>query len=98
MEPPPEPACWGTAHAPRKKSTGRPNPTGPVSCDHSFSSVRLPPEPSALHRQHASGAVRGRKQKARSKREMIDERSELGLLCRQMRRPVEPEGEKHDIR
>src|SRR5436309_7551308 len=59
--------------------------------------MRLPPEPSALHRQHASGAMRGRKQKARSKREMIDERSELGLVCRPMRRPVEPEGEKHDI-
>src|SRR5256885_7930825 len=41
--------------------------------------------------------MRGRKQKARSKREMIDERSELGLVCRPMRRPVEPEGEKHDI-
>src|SRR5439155_10084494 len=63
----------------------------------SVSSVRLPPEPSALHRQHASGAMRGRKQKARGKREMIDERSELGLVCRPMRRPVEPEGEKHDI-
>src|SRR5256884_2067828 len=41
--------------------------------------------------------MRGRKQKARSKREMIEERSELGLVCRPMRRPVEPEGEKHDI-
>jgi len=41
--------------------------------------------------------MRGRKQKARGKREMIDEGPELGLVSCQCERPVEPEGEKHHV-
>src|SRR5258708_19805533 len=57
----------------------------------------LPGNPSTFHRQNASGAVRGRKEKARNKYEMIDEEPELGLVSCPMRRPVEREGEEQHI-
>src|SRR3979411_2802120 len=57
----------------------------------------LPGNPSTFHRQNASGAVRGRKEKARDKYEMIDEEPELGLVSCPMRRPVEREGEEQHI-
>src|SRR5712671_3650505 len=54
-------------------------------------------EPSAFHCQHASGAVRGRKQKARDECEMIDEEAELGLARGPPRGSVERETEEDHI-
>src|SRR3954452_10081800 len=54
-------------------------------------------DPSAFHGQDAAGPVRGREEEAGDEGEMIDEESELVLVRRPMRWPMEGEGEEQHI-